>query len=560
MPKPASRPTRSSISSRPTGSRPAVGSSSRTSSGSATRAWASLVRWRMPVEKPPTGRNRASSRPTRSSTSEARWRAARAGSPASSPKVATRSAAVWSSGQAVVLGHVAEPAADADRVVGHGGRPPRSCPRSGASGRASAGTASSCRRRWRRRGRPSRGHVDGQAREAAVPPGYVMVRPAARSTGERACTGRSFAHAPGRVACSDRKSPRPGAARRCLDLALRPNSLAGPILKTGTKSAEPILDFSAGHPTAQREGRVGHRVTAVRASHSLRPWCRLLQVVRSHPAAVRVAHPHTRSRHLSGARIAVDVDRRVEALAHWLWAQTGDDHRHEPIFTSVLSHLDAAREAAVRPATRPWWRLSFREGRRLDLAIANLDAAEAMLLQVAPALDIRGQMPRLEGLVRRLPFGDPRRLRAEAIAGRAGGQDLTDTEREGLVSAVAASNRVAHAELVRLRRFRNVVAGATVTMAVLAITFVVAGAVAPSASALLPVRGSAGVSDGASPTKVEPPQGVRGNAALVLEVPGAVGATRPRPVVVATHCPAGEPATSAPCWSGASSSRFRPAR
>ena len=65
--------------SRPNGSRPAVGSSRSTSSGSATSAWASLVRWRMPVEKPPTGRKRASSSPTRSRTSEARWRAARAG-------------------------------------------------------------------------------------------------------------------------------------------------------------------------------------------------------------------------------------------------------------------------------------------------------------------------------------------------------------------------------------------------------------------------------------------------------------------------------------------------
>ena len=96
-----------------------MGSSSSTSSGSATSAWASLVRWRMPVEKPPTGRKRASSRPTRSSTSDARWRAARAGRPLSSPKVATTSAAVWSSGQAVVLGHVAEAAAHADGVGGH---------------------------------------------------------------------------------------------------------------------------------------------------------------------------------------------------------------------------------------------------------------------------------------------------------------------------------------------------------------------------------------------------------------------------------------------------------
>ena len=116
---PPRRATRASISSRPIGSRPAVGSSRSTSSGSATMAWASLVRWRMPVEKPATGRKRASSRPTRSSTSDARWRAARGGRPLSSPKVADDVGGRLVEGQAVVLGHVAQPAADADGVRGH---------------------------------------------------------------------------------------------------------------------------------------------------------------------------------------------------------------------------------------------------------------------------------------------------------------------------------------------------------------------------------------------------------------------------------------------------------
>ena len=99
MPNVPRRATSASISSRPSGSRPAVGSSSSTSSGSPTSAWASLVRWRMPVENPLIGRNRASSSPTRSRMSDARWRAARAGSPLSSPNVDTTSAAVWSSGR-----------------------------------------------------------------------------------------------------------------------------------------------------------------------------------------------------------------------------------------------------------------------------------------------------------------------------------------------------------------------------------------------------------------------------------------------------------------------------
>ena len=118
MPNVPRRATSSSISSRPSGSRPAVGSSSSTSSGSPTSAWASLVRWRIPVEKPPIGRKRASSRPTRSRMSEARWRAARGGSPLSSPKVATTSDADLIERQAVVLGHVAEPRPHGDGIGG----------------------------------------------------------------------------------------------------------------------------------------------------------------------------------------------------------------------------------------------------------------------------------------------------------------------------------------------------------------------------------------------------------------------------------------------------------
>ena len=44
------RRIRSSISSRPAGSRPLVGSSRRSRRGSCTRAWASLTRCFMPVE------------------------------------------------------------------------------------------------------------------------------------------------------------------------------------------------------------------------------------------------------------------------------------------------------------------------------------------------------------------------------------------------------------------------------------------------------------------------------------------------------------------------------
>ena len=57
-----------------TGSRPFSGSSSSSSSGECTSAWASLTRWRMPFEKPPTRRSAASSSPTVASASAAALR------------------------------------------------------------------------------------------------------------------------------------------------------------------------------------------------------------------------------------------------------------------------------------------------------------------------------------------------------------------------------------------------------------------------------------------------------------------------------------------------------
>ena len=156
MPKVARRATRASISSRPDGSRPAVGSSRRTSLGSATMAWASLVRWRMPVENPPTGRNRASSSPTRSSTSDARWRAARTGSPPARRRWRPRPPPSGRGG-----GSRARACSRCGCARRWGRRPrgcrnTRWCPRRAGSTRAGAGTAWSCPPRWRPPARPDR--------------------------------------------------------------------------------------------------------------------------------------------------------------------------------------------------------------------------------------------------------------------------------------------------------------------------------------------------------------------------------------------------------------------
>ena len=146
-----------SISSRPCGSRPFVGSSSTTSSGECTSACASLTRWRMPVENVPISRRRSSSSPTWKSTSVARSTAMRRGRPRSSPRCTTRSRAV------IQLGR--HRARACSRCARRSSRPraaasmPSSrapCRRRARPGRAAPASASTCRRRWRPAGRSRR--------------------------------------------------------------------------------------------------------------------------------------------------------------------------------------------------------------------------------------------------------------------------------------------------------------------------------------------------------------------------------------------------------------------
>ena len=104
---PRSAPTcwiRASMSSRWDGSSPLVGSSSSSSSGSWTMAWASLTRWRWPVLMVPTGRNRSSPRPTSHRASLAREVASRRGRPCSSARWRTTSWAATSGGRASCSG------------------------------------------------------------------------------------------------------------------------------------------------------------------------------------------------------------------------------------------------------------------------------------------------------------------------------------------------------------------------------------------------------------------------------------------------------------------------
>ncbi len=190
--------------------------------------------------------------------------------------------------------------------------------------------------------------------------------------------------------------------------------------------------------------------------------------------------------------------KELESLAAWL-----NDHRRSPgssadMFRAIDQHLAAAREAAEREHRRPWFLKGF-NGPLLERAISNLDAAEADLLQLAPADHLLGQMPSLLNQVQRhLAAPDPRRREFEHLAQELGVKDpdlppyrgsiktveekqaLIDVERSKIVSVVRGASSAGLREQLRVRSFRNVVIATTLVLMVLAILLAVLGVLGPA--------------------------------------------------------------------------------
>jgi hypothetical protein len=93
---------------------------------------------------------------------------------------------------------------------------------------------------------------------------------------------------------------------------------------------------------------------------------------------------------------------------------------------SIYFHIEAARDAARVAALNPKKRLHLlRYGPLRERAMSNLDAAEALLLNIAPPGYVLGQMPSLLQHVRcHLVPGDSRREEFELVARRLGVNEL----------------------------------------------------------------------------------------------------------------------------------------
>ena len=205
----------------------------------------------------------------------------------------------------------------------------------------------------------------------------------------------------------------------------------------------------------------------------------------------------------------------LEALCEWVTTrdkdlQVKDGQQSDQVLAkAVRRHLDAARQAACAEPLHPKRRLVlvrriFRNGPLIERAMSNLDAAEAQLLNLAPASYVLGQMPCLLRHVQcHLPPADPARQEFERIARRLGINDpdhplpqnpkdqsleykenIVETERGKIVTTVRAASSAALRERVRLRNFRNVVVVTTLFMALLAIGVALTGFLSP---ALIPL-------------------------------------------------------------------------
>ncbi len=189
-----------------------------------------------------------------------------------------------------------------------------------------------------------------------------------------------------------------------------------------------------------------------------------------------------------------------------LWVTTNNSERaSDSLVNGVRAHIEAAREAASVAALNPREYLHGpRYGSLRERAMSNLDAAEAHLLNIAPAEYLLGQMPSLLQHVRRhLMAADPRREELERIARRIGLSDpdhcqmqiaasvpyeerqrVVAQERVQIVAAMRAASSASLREQVRVRSFRDVLVATTVVMSLLAVALALIGFRYPS---LLPV-------------------------------------------------------------------------
>ena len=182
--------------------------------------------------------------------------------------------------------------------------------------------------------------------------------------------------------------------------------------------------------------------------------------------------------------------KELEALCAWVAASSPDAGARVLAQGAIPRHLEAARQAARGDRLEPRRRLRLlRNGPLIERAMSNLDAAEAQLLNVAPADYVLGQLPSLLRSAQcHLVRSDPRRQELERIARGSSARNgdlaakrkVVDEERGKIVTAVRAASSAALREQLRVRSFRNVLVATAVAMFALAAVLALVGWFSPT--------------------------------------------------------------------------------
>lgn len=142
----------------------------------------------------------------------------------------------------------------------------------------------------------------------------------------------------------------------------------------------------------------------------------------------------------------------------------------ELLLAGIYRHLDEAETAVTRDEQRRRWQrwMAGIDGVDVERAYNHVEAAETLILRLAPTSYEQAIMPSLVAIVRQhLPASDERLQQMEELArSRA---PFTQADGDMVAAAVRDAGRQARREIARVRSFRNVIGVTTIVLTVLAL-------------------------------------------------------------------------------------------
>jgi hypothetical protein len=179
-----------------------------------------------------------------------------------------------------------------------------------------------------------------------------------------------------------------------------------------------------------------------------------------------------------------------EFAVRWLAAAARNGQRMDvDAARAIEAKLETAREAAVDRGLSWRRRLSSSlRGASVERTWGQIDAAGEALLRVAPSAFVIGHIPRIRRRVERaLRADDPRRVGLETVArhhGELKDGELSESEREVLVTALHAANCEARRKQSQVRSFRNMLLLCGLVLTIAAVCLGVLGYARPDLALL----------------------------------------------------------------------------